>query len=340
VTLQDSAARGATRFDQLIAQAKAGQVPPVVLLTGGERLLIDRATAALKSATIGGGPSGFNDDLFQGQGLSAQRVISASRTLPMMATRRFVLVRNLDAVATAEQEALADYLGAPSPDTCLVLVGEKLDGRSKLAKVARELGVWLEAEPPRPAEIPQIARREAKERGHALSAEAADALAEAIGSDLSALSDAVERLSLYVGAGAAIELSHVEACVSQVRGESIWSLVDGVGGRDAETVLSAAASLLSEREPPLRILALVARQLRILAKLKKALATGLKPQEATQQAGAPPFKARELCAMAQRFDDARLTRAFALIAETDLALKGSRVAGPRVLERALLELCR
>jgi hypothetical protein len=44
--------------------------------------------------------------------------------------------------------------------------------------------------------------------------------------------------------------------------------------------------------------------------------------------------------MAQRFDDLRLTRAFAVMAETDLALKGSKVAGPRVLEGALLALCR
>jgi DNA polymerase-3 subunit delta len=327
-------------FEQLIAAAQAGNPPPVCVLTGSERLLIERATAALKSAALGTGPAGFNDDLFQGQGLSAQRVISAARTLPMMASRRFVLVRNLDAVAPAEQELLADYLAKPSPDTCLVLVGEKLDGRSKLAKVARELAVWLEAEPPRPAEIPQIAKREAKQRGHALSDRAAEALADAIGADLSALSDAVERLSLFVGQGAAIELQHVDACIAQVRGESIWSLVDAVGARNAQVALGAAASLLAEREPPLRILALVARQLRILAKLKRALATGLKPQEATQQAGAPPFKARELCAMAQRFDDARLARAFGLIAETDLALKGSRVPGPRVLERALLELCR
>jgi DNA polymerase III subunit delta len=327
-------------FDQLIARAQAGDPPLVCVLTGSERLLVERATAAIKRAAIGAGPSGFNDDLFQGQGLSAQRVIQAARTMPMMASRRFVLVRNLDAVAPAEQELLADYLSAPSPETSLVLVGEKLDGRSKLAKVARERGVWLEADPPRPAEIPELARREARTRGHVLSAQAAEALADAIGADLAALSDAVERLSLYVGAGAAIELAHVETCVAQLRSDSIWSLVDAVGERKLEVALGAAASLLAEREPPLRILALVARQLRILAKLKRALASGLKPQEATQQAGAPPFKARELSAMAQRFDDARLVRAFALIAETDLALKGSRVAGPRVLERALLELCR
>jgi DNA polymerase-3 subunit delta len=243
-------------------------------------------------------------------------------------------------MAAAELEILAAYFQKPSPDACLVLVGEKLDGRGKFAKAAREAGAWFEAEPPRPGDMPGLARREAKARGHALGHEAAEALADALGADLSALDDALERLSLYVGAGAAIELEHVERCVAHVRTESVWSLVDAVSARDAKTALTAAASLLGDREPPLRILALVARQLRSLARMRDGLAKGLQPQEAAQKAGIPPFKARDMAVSAKRFDDAKLTRAFRLIAEADLALKGSKVPGPRVLERTLLDLCR
>ena len=326
-------------LDQLISQAAAGTLPLVCVLTGSERVLVERAVSALKTTALRDGPSGFNDDLFQGQGMSAQRVMQAARTMPMMAKSRFVLVRNLDAAPAAELELLADYLKSPSPDACLVLVGEKLDGRGKLGKLAREAGVLFEAEPPRPGDMPGIARREAKLRGHELSEAAAEALSDALGADLAALCDALDRLSLYVGEGKPIGEEHVQACVAHVRIESVWSLVDAVGEKNARKALTAAASLLSDREPPLRILALVARQLRTLAKLRKELATGLKPQEATQRAGAPPFKARELCTMAQRFDDQKLARAFAVIAETDLLLKGSKVAGPRVLERALLSLC-
>jgi DNA polymerase III subunit delta len=326
-------------LEQLIAEAQAGKLPAVCLLVGSERWLIERAVAALRSAALGEGPAGFNDDVFQGQGLVAQRVVAAARTLPMLAARRFVLVRNLDAAAPAELDVLAEYVRAPSPDSCVVLVGEKLDGRAKLAKQAREAGVWFEAEPPRQYEMPRIALREAELRGHALSEQAAQALADALGTDLAALDDALERLSLYVGAGQAIDARAVEACVAHVRVESVWSLVDAVGERNARQALAAAASLLSDREPPLRILALVARQLRILAKLRAELASGLKPQEATQRAGAPPFKARELCAMARRFDDAQLAHAFRVIAETDVALKGSKVPGARVLEGAVLALC-
>jgi len=61
-------------------------------------------------------------------------------------------------------------------------------------------------------------------------------------------------------------------------------------------------------------------------------------QDATRAAGAPPFKARELTTAAKRFGEAELARAFRVLAETDLALKGSRRPPDVVLQSALLEL--
>jgi DNA polymerase-3 subunit delta len=328
-------------LDEIKKLASAGKFPPLCLVIGSERVLAERAIRALKTAALAESPQGFNDDLFQGSGaLSARSVINAARTLPMMARSRFVLVRGLDAVPAAELDLLMAYAQAPCVETCLVLTGDKLDGRSKLGKLARDKGFLLECEPPKPAQMAELARSEAEARGHVLDYEAAHALADALGADLSALDDALERLSLYVGAGKPIEVTHVAACVAHARTESIWSLIDAVGARDVRTALTAASSLLQDREPPLRILALVARQLRTVARMRDALASGLRAQEAAVKAGAPPFKARELSAAASRFDDQKLRRAFQIVAETDLALKGSKVAGARVLEGALLELCR
>jgi len=338
VTLHDLIAHATRAAQGDVAEAE--QVPAVCVIVGSERVMLERAVSALRAFVIGEGPGGFNDDLFQGQGLSAQRVIAAARTLPMMAARRLVLVRNLDAMPASELEALGSYVQKPCPETVLVMVGEKLDGRSKFAKQARDAGAWFEAEPPKQHEMAQIAEREARARGHRISAQAAEGLADALGPDLSALDDALERLSLFVGAGQPIELEHVDGCVAHARIESIWSLVDAVSNRDEKRALTAAASLLGDREPPLKILALVARQLRSVAKMRDALKSGLGPQEAAQKAGVPPFKARDMASSAKRFDDAKLTRAFALVAEADLALKGSKVPGPRVLERTLLALCR
>ena len=324
----------------LIDAARGGSYPPVTVIAGSERLVLDRAVDALKQAALSGDTGGFNSDVFQGAALSAQTLINTARTLPMFASSRFVLVRNAEAIPAGEVDALCAYLRKPSPEACVVLVSEKLDGRSKLAKTALELGCWYAAEPPRPADLPQMAQEEASARGHVLAFDAAQALVDAVGTDLAALDDALERLSLYVGEGKPIELAAVEAGVAHARTASVWLLVEAVGARNAKQAIATAASLLGNREEPLRLLALIARQLRTLARLRSALRSGLKEAEAAQKAGAPPFKARELSQLARRFTDVQLTRAFQTLAETDLQLKGSKVPGARVLEKALLELCR
>lgn len=324
----------------LIESARDGSFGPAHVLVGSERFLIERAVSLLRRAALGDGPAGFNDDLFHGSSsLSGQKVVGAARTLPMMAQARFVLVRDVDAMSTTEQEPLAAYLTDPAESTCFVLTADKLHAQSKLAKAAKKAKVLVEAKSLKGAALHRFAVGEAKRRGHALTPRASEALLEAVGDDLAAIDDALERLSLYVGDGQRIDVDSVQACVSRIAADSIWSLVDAVGIRDTKRALGAAGSLLADREPPLRILAMVARQLRIVARMREALASGLRGKDAALEAGAPPFKARELTEAARRFNARQLEVAFSALAEADLALKGSKRPPERILEEAILQLC-
>lgn len=323
----------------IIRDAKAGKWKPVNIIVGTESLLIDRAVNALRSAAMVGGADGLNVDVFHGKGLSAQSLLRAANTMPMFAKARFILVRDVEDIAAAEQDAIAAYLSSPSPSTCLVFTGEKVDGRMRFAKAAKQADCLSEVHPLKGPQVRSFAIGEAKERGHILDNDAADALADSIGADLSALDDALERLSLYVGAGQRITLLAIEACITRVRVETIWALVDAVSMRDGKTALRSAASLLGDREPALRILAMVARQLRMVARMRDALAQGLRGPDAAKHAGAPPFKAFDLGEAAKRFSAADLQRAFRTLAATDMALKGSKRPPETVLEEALLQLC-
>ena len=335
-----SSSSSGTDIQKVIERALGGAFAPVVVLVGAERFFVERAIRLLRIASLGDGPAGFNDDLFHGSAaLSGAKVVGAARTLPMMARARFVLVRDVDSMSTAEQEPLAAYVEAPSESTCLVLVGDKLHGQSKLAKAAKKAKVLFEAKPLKGGELRRFAMDEAKRRGHSLSSRAAEALLESVGEDLAGLDDALERLSLYVGDSQRIDVDAVEACVSRIAADSIWALVDAVGMRDSKRALGAAGSLLADREPALKILAMVARQLRIVARMREALASGLRGQDAARAAGAPPFKADDLTESARRFTARGLGQAFQVLADADLALKGSKRPDEHVLEEAILQLC-
>lgn len=325
---------------ELIEQARQGRYRPVYVLTGAERFLVERAVRHLRAACLGDGPSGFNDDLFHGSSLSAGTVTSAAKTLPMMAAARFVLVRNAHLAPQSELDLLVPYLEDPCPSTCLVIVADKLDGTRRFTKAAKKQKVLVDAQALKGGAVRAFAVAEARARGHHLGGRAADALAEATGDDLASIDDALERLSLYVGEGAAIEVDAIDACVSRVPTDTIWALVDAVAVRDTRAALAASSSLVAAREAPLRILAMVARQLRMVARMRQALAAGLRGKDATKEAGAPPFKARQLTQAARRFTAPQLGAAFHILSEADRAMKGSKVPAEVVLQDAVLSLCR
>lgn len=330
---------GRVNVRQAISEARAGQLRPVVLLVGAETLFVERAVAAIRKAVADGGIAGFNEDLFHaGSKVDPARVVAAAETLPMMASTRFVLLRRVDLLDLDAQAAVAAYCASPSPSTAFVMTAEKLAGNTKLGKATSKCRFAADAL--KGQALREHLRLEAEERGHSIAPNAVEALLATLGEDLAALDDALERLSLYVGPGQRVDVAAVEACVTRVKVDSIWALVDAVAMRDVRQASAAAASLLSDREPPLRILALVARQLRTVARMRDALQRGLSDEDAVKAAGAPPFKARALRAAAKRFDFAELTRAFRVLAETDRLLKGSKVPGDVVLERTVLELCR
>ena len=331
-----------------LAEARQGKWRPVNVLVGGETLLIERAARYLKKASVGDdGVRGFNDDLFHGQGLVGAKVVAAARTLPMMAKSRYVLVRDLEAVAAAELDVLADYLGKPSPSTCLVLMGDKLLGTTKLAKAAKSLankgeGAFLAVEPLKGPLLERFVLGEAKRRRCTLDHDAQALLVDAIGNDLAAMEDAIERLSLYVGGekGGQITRRAVEDVVQRVRVDTVWKLVDAIALKRQKVAMEAVGSLLADREQPLGILGQIARQLRIVSRMKDALDEGLRPDDAVKRAGAPPFKARDLSESARKFSHADLRRAFRVLAETDQALKGSKRDPETVLEESVLSLTR
>jgi len=321
----------------LIGDAEGGKFGPVQLLVGAERLFIDRAVAALRRASVGEGDP-WNEEVFQGKSVSGARIVDAARTLPMLGGNRFVLVRNLHELADKEHERLLEYFAKPVESCCLVLTADKLDGRSKLLKLAKQRGYLYEAQPLKPGAMRGFISAEARRRKLKIDEAAMAALVDAIGTDLAALDDALERLSLYAGQGQPIRLEAVEAWVSRVRVESIWALVDAVSAQDRRSALKAAASLLDDREPPLRILSLLARQLRMLGRARQALDDGMAPDAAAAAAGAPPFKARELARAAGRMNLAKLSQAFRVLCEADLTQKGGKCPPDAALEAAILAL--
>lgn len=346
--------------DQAIQQARAGTLRPVYLVVGEERLLVDRVVAALREAATRGGVAGFNEDKFNVPEASAKAIVGAARQLPMMAARRFVLARGLERwerkAAAADDERgesepqegrspspldeLAEYAKAPVDTTVMVLVASKLHGQRRLVTAAKKGDFLVPCDPLPRAALPGWIARAAKERGHAIDPEVAELLAEIAGPELGYVDDALERLSLYVGAGRPITEDAVARTVTRVRQSTVWDLVEALGRRRLGPALAALADAFDARDEGLRMLGAIAYSVRQLATLESALAAGASIAEAAAAARVPPFKVQALSQTVRGMPRGTLARWLRLLAEADRALKGSRRSAQAVLETLVVDMCR
>jgi DNA polymerase-3 subunit delta len=340
--------------EQAIQDAHSGNLRSVYLVVGEEAYLRDRVVRALRDAAMVGGVPGLNDDQLDASEASADAVIGIARTMPMMAPRRLVLVRNVDRwepkgdkrgnrktdekKRTDPFEAVGDYAQAPSPDSILVLVGGKIDRRRKLVSRAKKEGWLVVCDPLTRRDLPPWVRAFAREQGGHLGTEVAELIAELTGPELGPVVDAVERLVLYAGPREITE-DDVAQCLVKLRPTEVWALTDAVGRRDLAAALGALHAVFEPRDAG-RLVGVLAWSTRQLLKFEAAIARGSSPEEAARQAGAPPFKARNLADQVRRTSRDSLEAWLLVLARVDLGLKGGSKRPPRaVFEHAIMQTC-
>ena len=343
--------------DEAIKKVAAGDILPVWLVVGEERMLKDAVISAITKAALAGGLPDFNHDKFTAGEADVDKIIGATRTVPMMAKKRVVYVRGLErwdsaSASSSDDDAgsgkalppldrLAEYAKAPIDSTTLVLVAQKLDGRRKIVALAKKAGFVVDCAQIEPRQLPGWIRARAKLKGHELSPDVCDLIAEIAGPDLSYLDDVLERLSLYVGPGAPITEEAVGVNVTRVRLADTWNLVDAASTKDLGKVLALFADVYDPRDRGLPLVGAIAWSLRQLLKLQSALASGASMDDAARRAGIyPAFRAREHAQKLKSFRPRELERWLVVVQETDLALKSSRRPADSILEEMFTRLCR
>ena len=86
-----------------------GAFAAVVAFGGAERVFVDDAVAAIRGRVLSGGLADFNHDRTSLRERRMPEVISMCLTLPVMAPRRLVEVRDADAANDADVEALGAH---------------------------------------------------------------------------------------------------------------------------------------------------------------------------------------------------------------------------------------
>ena len=326
--------------DELFRRLRANQIPELLLLHGQEQYLVQRMVGAVRHAVLVNERDDFNDNQFFGKETSAAQITDTALTFPVLAPKRLVTIKEAHLVPAAELDLLIPYLKNPVPETCLLLIADKVDSRRKFFQQFKKSGIVVEFKPLAERELLDYVKNYFEERDLSLTTDALSLFCAMVGSGLHEVHAELEKLCNYSGSRSVIDVADVQAVVSRGRAENIFELGNTVGRGDIAGTLQLANRLLAAGEAPLKILSLVVRHFRQLWKIRELQVQNRDRQEIASVAGVPIFVVDGMIAQAKRFSRQHFQQAYELFLETDLAMKSSGADPEALLESLLLKLAK
>jgi len=317
--------------------ADDADVEPVYVLYGPEGFLVDHAVSRIRELLSGGDTGEMNFEKLRGPETTIAQVIDLAREVPLFGGRRMIVVGQAEDLRTDRHEFLVQYCDKPSKSNCLVFTATALDTRKKPWNALKKKNLVYKATSMNEREIRGFLRSRALRRKKQLSPGSASALLSLAGSDLKALDDALERLSLFVGQRKSIEPRDIMQVVSDDRLRSVFEITDAIGEKDASKALSVLSRVLRQQERAIGINHLLARQMRQL--LVCSTMRGSSREKLASVLGLPPFIAGKIRKQSERYSPGDIEKALRIAADADLQLKSSPLSDEMILDRAVLELC-
>ena len=290
-------------------------------------------------------------------GFTVERFGAAAMVVPFLADRRLVMVRGLLTSVAGQRAArrgrrgdgdsgtlvtaLSALLGELPPTTDVVFFDGRLTAANPLLAAIRELGpdaaVVREFLTLRRDALAAWVRERAARKGAAIASSAVADLVEQVGPNLWAMDGEIEKLAVYCG-DRPVTSEDVQALVSGARELSVFELVDAIMAKRPGAALTAMERLLQGGATGPYLIAMVARQARMVA-LAQALAASGVPQHAwgPRIGTTSEFVVRKTADQARGFTPDAVRGLYRLLLETDLAMKTGDIADDVALTELLAQ---
>ena len=232
-------------LDALLRSLAKGELAPVYYLHGPEDVLKDEAVRAVVDRALDPALRDFNFDQRSAGQLDPEAISTLCTTLPMMAERRVVVLREVEGWKRRPKTRLAflKYLERPAVETVVLLVQSAAEEDPDKDLVRGAYAVACEPLPP------ARARKWLLRRAAALDVEledaAADHLLEAVGGDLGAVAAELQKFAA-LPAGAPLSVEQVGALVGVRHGETIYDWRDAVFDGQAGRAVALLPSILDQ----------------------------------------------------------------------------------------------
>lgn len=293
------------------------------LLYGEERYLRKQYTDRLRKALCQEDDQ-MNSHFYEGKDVPVGEIIDLAETLPFLAERRVIFISN-SGLFKSGGEKMAEYLTAPNETTFFVFTESEVDKRSKLYKTVKSKGYVSEFSMQDENTLKRWIAGILGKEGKKITENTVQLFLTKTGTDMENIQMELEKLICYCMDKDVITNEDVEAICTNRITNHIFDMINAIADKQQQTALQLYYDLLALKEPPMRILFLIARQCNILLQVKEMKARGYDNKTIGSKIGVPPFIAGKYVSQAARFKTADLRKAVTQCVEAEEAVKTGRM---------------
>lgn len=318
-------------FESISADIKARKFAPVYFLCGEEAFFIDQLTDLLEANALNDMEKAFNQTIAYGKDLSARQIVETCGRLPMMAERQVVIIKEAQALSLKEDEEqqYLRYLKNPVASTILIFAWKHgtPDGRKSFGKEMKKVAMYFESKKLYDNQIAAWAKKWLSERKYKIEEQAAELLAESTGTDLSKVTNELEKLIINKQAGATISLDDIENGVGISKEFNVFELNNAMGSKNKTKALQIVNYFVAN--PKSGPLVLVIGTLHgYFSKLYLAQsAKGADDRELASMLKVNPFFVKDYKVAMRNYSAQKLEQIFYTLEEYDLRSKGVNNGG-------------
>ena len=302
---------------------KQNQFQKVYLLFGEERYLKKQYTDRLKKA-LGAESDSINVHFYEGKELNVEEIMDLAKTLPFLAEHRVIFIQN-SGLFKSGGEDMAEYLKTQNETTIFVFTEAEVDKRSRLYKTVQSTGYVTEFSIQDEKTLVRWIGGTLAKEGKKVTEGTVLHILSKTGTDMENIQMELEKLLSYCLDEEIITDEAVEAiCTTRITNH-IFDMVAAISERNTRKALDLYYDLLALKEPPMRILYLIAKECNRLLQTKELKKRGFGNKEIGTHLGLPPFVAGKYVTQSSRFKTSQLKNAVKKCVEAEENVKTGKM---------------
>ncbi len=274
--------------------------------------------------------------------------LAAVSAASLFARQKIVHLKNPHVYQKKDLETLLVWLEKQSGTdsgsgivTYLFMSSSKLDGRSMLVSRLKKMAFQVvKSVKLKPFAVAGRLKKRAQAAKVAIDSRVIDTLVHLHEANLTLLEQELEKMVVYVGPGGRIDQRVVDQLGIDGGGGNVFTFGDALSeGRFVDALLILDI-LLRARTEALLIIAMIARQFRLLSRTASAESARSSASSLAKSLKVPPFVAEKLIRQAPRLSLRGYVEVFSILHDADIALKSSRLPKKIVLENVVLQIAK